>query len=155
MASSSSIGLSDGRAVAAKTGTTQSIKYTGQNKDAWTVGYTPSLSTAVWIGTDVSDAIKDASGRPIFGRMVPGSIWKEYMSNALRGTPTEPFSAFTPIGTAPSVSDNDDEDSDSSDSDSSDSSDKDKKDKDKDKKDKDKSDSNSDSNSSGDSDSGG
>ena len=25
---------------------------TGENKDAWMVGYTPSLSTAVWVGTE-------------------------------------------------------------------------------------------------------
>ena len=36
---------------------------TGQNKDAWTVGYTPSLSTAVWVGTDDSDPIKNSTGQ--------------------------------------------------------------------------------------------
>jgi membrane peptidoglycan carboxypeptidase len=151
VASNSNIQLADARTVAVKTGTVQLPGTKDQNKDAWTVGYTPSLSTAVWIGTDASDAIKDAAGRPIFGRMVPGSIWKEYMSSALRGTRPEAFSAFSPIGTPPSVagSSDDDEDSDSSDSDSSDD-DKDKKDKDKDNNKDDKSD-----NDSGDSDSGG
>ncbi len=151
VASSSNIQLADARTVAVKTGTVQLPNTKDQNKDAWTVGYTPSLSTAVWIGTDASDAIKDVSGKPIFGRMVPGSIWKEYMSSALRGTRPEAFSAFSPIGTPPSVADSSDdgEDSDSSDSDSSDD-DKDKKDKDKDNNKDDKSDSDS-----GDSDSGG
>ena len=42
--------LAGGRASAAKTGTTQ-LGDTTSNKDAWMVGYTPSLSTAVWVGT--------------------------------------------------------------------------------------------------------
>ena len=42
--------LAGGRASAAKTGTTQ-LGDTKDDKDAWMVGYTPSLSTAVWVGT--------------------------------------------------------------------------------------------------------
>ena len=42
--------LSGGRPSAAKTGTVQ-LGDTTANKDAWMVGYTPSLSTAVWVGT--------------------------------------------------------------------------------------------------------
>ncbi len=103
VASSSRIPLSDGRPVAAKTGTVQS-SVEGQNNDAWTVGYTPSVSTAVWMGTDDNSPIKNASGRPIYGRMLPGSIWQSYMNAALTGTPPEQFSRFTPLG-APPVSD--------------------------------------------------
>jgi len=134
VAGSSNIGLADGRTVAVKTGTVQLPGTRDQNKDAWTVGYTPSISTAVWIGSDASDSIRDAGGKPIFGRMVPGSIWKEYMSSALRGTPTEAFSTFVPLGTPPSAENSGDDDSDS------DSEDKDKKDKDKEKDDKKKDD---------------
>jgi membrane peptidoglycan carboxypeptidase len=103
VASSSRIGLGN-RPVAAKTGTVQS-SVEGQNNDAWTVGYTPSVSTAVWVGTDDNTPIKNAQGRPIYGRMLPGSIWQEYMTSALRGTTTEQFSKFTPLGQGP-VSDN-------------------------------------------------
>ena len=99
VASSSRIGLG-ARPVAAKTGTVQS-SVEGQNNDAWTVGYTPSVSTAVWVGTDDNSPIKNSAGRPIYGRMLPGSIWQEYMTAALRGTPTEQFSKFTPLGQAP------------------------------------------------------
>ena len=42
--------LAGGRASAAKTGTNQ-LGDTGANRDAWMVGFTPSLSTAVWVGT--------------------------------------------------------------------------------------------------------
>ncbi|HEX4360001.1 MAG TPA: transglycosylase domain-containing protein, partial [Pseudonocardia sp.] len=69
VASSSLIPLSGGRQVAAKTGTVQS-RIEGQNNDAWTVGYTPSVSTAVWVGTDDNSPIKTSGGSPIYGRMV-------------------------------------------------------------------------------------
>jgi membrane peptidoglycan carboxypeptidase len=100
VASSSRIALADGRPVAAKTGTVQS-SVAGQNNDAWTVGYTPSLATAVWVGTDDNSPIKNSAGRPIYGRMLPGSIWQQYMSAALRGTPKEQFSKFVPLGQPP------------------------------------------------------
>ncbi len=101
VASSSNIGLS-GRPVAAKTGTVQSsIK--GQNNDAWTVGFTPSVSTAVWVGTDDNSPIKNSSGRPIFGRMLPGSIWQSFMNDVLDGTDVEQFSGFQAIGQAPTA----------------------------------------------------
>ncbi|MCE0765916.1 penicillin-binding protein [Pseudonocardia kujensis] len=100
VASSSRIGLRDGRPVAAKTGTVQS-SVEGQNNDAWTVGYTPQIATAVWVGTDDNSPIKNSAGRPIYGRMLPGSIWQQFMSDALRGTDVEPWSKFTPIGQAP------------------------------------------------------
>ncbi len=47
---SRSHGLAGGRPSASKTGTAQ-LGDTGKNKDAWMVGYTPQLSTAVWVGT--------------------------------------------------------------------------------------------------------
>jgi membrane peptidoglycan carboxypeptidase len=98
VASSSRIGLADGRVVAAKTGTTQSTRVPGQNNDAWTIGYTPSYSTAVWVGTDDNSPIKTAAGRPVYGRMLPGSMWQAFMTGALRGKPKEPFSKLVPLG---------------------------------------------------------
>src|SRR5262249_60060833 len=41
--------LADGRASAAKTGTAQRGS-TGENANTWTVGFTPAISTAVWVG---------------------------------------------------------------------------------------------------------
>jgi membrane peptidoglycan carboxypeptidase len=139
VAESSGITLDGGRTVAVKTGTVQLPGTRDQNKDAWTVGFTPSMSTAVWVGSDASDPIRDANNKAIFGRMVPGQIWQDYMNRSLRGTPTEAFAPFTPLGTPPSADNSDDgDDSDSSDEDSDDKDkdDKDKKDDDKDKKDK-------------------
>jgi membrane peptidoglycan carboxypeptidase len=121
VASGSLIPLSGGRPVAAKTGTTQS-RIEGQNNDAWTVGYTPSIVTAVWVGTDNNSPIKTSGGSPIYGRMVPGSIWQQFMNAALRNTPPEQFSKFVPLGAAPrsSSGDSQDSDSDNSDDDNSD-----------------------------------
>ncbi|MBW0137608.1 penicillin-binding protein [Pseudonocardia abyssalis] len=103
VAESSRIGLSGGREVAGKTGTQQHPTLDRQNKDAWMVGYTPSLATAVWLGTDGSKPIQTAGGSPIYGRMIPGSIWQSYMNAALRGTPNEEFSPFVALGAPPYV----------------------------------------------------
>lgn len=94
------IGPADGRPVAGKTGTVQAAQ-DGQNKDAWMVGYTPSLSTAVWVGSDFSEPIENAQGRPIYGSGVPGSIWQSFMTSALAGTEREEFSEFVPLGRPP------------------------------------------------------
>ena len=56
----------DGRR-AAKTGTTQ-LGDTDANKDAWMVGFTPSLSTAVWVGTANGDKpLENKWGSPVCG----------------------------------------------------------------------------------------
>jgi membrane peptidoglycan carboxypeptidase len=117
---SGQIAVAGGRPQAGKTGTVQHPTLTNQNKDAWMVGYTPSVSTAVWVGTDESDPIKNSAGRPVFGRMLPGSIWQNYMNAALRGVPAEPFSRFVPLGTPPGTNNEDDEDDDDGDSDDED-----------------------------------
>ena len=116
VATSSRIALADGRPVASKTGTVQS-RIEGQNNDAWMVGYTPSISTAVWVGTDDNSPIKNSAGRPIYGRMVPGTIWQQFMTAALRGKPKEQFARFVPLGEPPSDDASASEDADSEDGD--------------------------------------
>jgi membrane peptidoglycan carboxypeptidase len=96
VASDSRIPLDDGREVAAKTGTHQ-LGDTGENSAAWTVGYTPSISSAVWVGDPANSAIKDENGNDIFGRGVPGAIWQQFMDSYLAGTPKETFPPFKPI----------------------------------------------------------
>ena len=94
--------LAGGRPSAAKTGTVQ-LGDTGAtkeaNKDAWMVGYTPSLSTAVWVGT-VPDNVPlvTASGAEVYGSGLPSDIWKSTMDNALKGTSNESFPKPTEIG---------------------------------------------------------
>ncbi|WJJ11824.1 transglycosylase domain-containing protein [Prescottella equi] len=88
-------GLAGGRASAAKTGTTQ-LGDTGENKDAWMVGFTPSLSTAVWVGTADGKAIETSWGGAIYGSGLPSDIWKETMDGALNGTSNEQFQNTQP-----------------------------------------------------------
>jgi membrane peptidoglycan carboxypeptidase len=82
--------LDDGRQVASKTGT-QGLD-AENNSDAWMVGYTPSISTAVWMGNDdPNEPIINANGRIIYGSGLPGAIWQEFMNKVLAGTPKEPL----------------------------------------------------------------
>ncbi|WP_263479388.1 transglycosylase domain-containing protein [Corynebacterium poyangense] len=88
--------LAGGRPSAAKTGTTQ-LGDTGQNKDAWMIGATPQLSTAVWVGTEDGSPITTAWGGPIYGAGLPATIWKSTMDNALQNEDIEYFSEAQPI----------------------------------------------------------
>ena len=73
------------RPVAGKTGTTENYG------DAWFVGYTPQLVTAVWVGYKTAapdgDRVQRRSGRR---RDVPALIWKTFTEAALRMRGDEP-----------------------------------------------------------------
>lgn len=92
--------LKGGRPSAVKTGTTQ-LGEGGDangNKDAWMIGFTPSLSTAVWVGTaEGKTRLRNASGVDVYGSGLPGDIWKATMDGALSGTPIEQFPKPEPI----------------------------------------------------------
>lgn len=91
-------GLAGGRPSAAKTGTNQ-LGDTGENRDAWMVGFTPSLSTAVWVGTtDGTKPLINESGGSVYGSGLPGQIWKSTMDEALDGTDNETFPKPEEIG---------------------------------------------------------
>jgi penicillin-binding protein 1A len=66
---------------AGKTGTTSN--YT----DAWFVGYTPQLSTAVWVGyPNATTSMTDVNGLgPGFGGTLAAPIWRDYMQPASDG----------------------------------------------------------------------
>ena len=102
VAGTSRIAPSGVPAVAAKTGTVQLDGSVSQNKDTWTVGYTPALSTAVWVGSDFSDPVKTRSGSAAYGRTLAGPIWQSFMSGALKGARSgdEQFSPCVPLGKA-------------------------------------------------------
>jgi membrane peptidoglycan carboxypeptidase len=72
-----------GRPAAGKTGTTSS------ERDIWFVGYTPQLSTAVWIGND--------DNRPLSGGATGGTIvapiWRDFMLQALKNEPVQYFTS--------------------------------------------------------------
>jgi peptidoglycan glycosyltransferase len=88
--------LAGGRESATKTGTAQ-LGDTDENKDAWMVGYTPSLSTAVWVGSIDNSALRNGSGGMIYGSGLPSDIWKDTMDGALQGTTNEAFPKPAPI----------------------------------------------------------
>lgn len=88
--------LAGGRQSAAKTGTVQ-LGETGENKDAWMVGYTPSLSTAVWVGTERGLPLRNTYGGAIYGSGLPSDIWKDTMDGALAGSAVEQFPTPAPV----------------------------------------------------------
>jgi len=71
--------LAGGRPAAGKTGTTENYG------DAWFVGYTPQLVTAVWVGypNDVRSMSYQFHGKPVAGGTFPALIWKSFMERAL------------------------------------------------------------------------
>lgn len=87
--------LAGGRPSASKTGTVQ-LGSTGRNRDAWMVGYTPSLSTATWVGTDKGVPLV-YQGADVWGATVPSTIWKATMDAGLEGTTIEQFPTPQPI----------------------------------------------------------
>jgi membrane peptidoglycan carboxypeptidase len=69
------------RPVAAKTGTTNDYR------DAWLMGYTPSLAAGVWAGNNDNTAMNRGAG----GSSVAGPIWNGFMRRALEEEPIEYF----------------------------------------------------------------
>ncbi|MET7468976.1 transglycosylase domain-containing protein [Micromonospora sp. NPDC005222] len=91
--------LDDGRKVAEKTGTWELGNGTADNGDAWMIGYTPQLATAVWIGNKgARKAIKDDQGKSITGSRMPGAIFQRFMNDALKGQDKEDFPPPANIG---------------------------------------------------------
>jgi len=85
-------GLSDGRPVAGKTGSTDN------SQQSWFVGFTPQLTTAVWVGTPYSPhSMSNLQlgntfyGGPIFGASVAAPTWKLIMDRATAGLPPLDF----------------------------------------------------------------
>ncbi len=74
------------RPAAAKTGTTNDFR------DNWTVGYTPQLVTAVWVGNNDHSPMVNIDG--ITGA---APIWHDFMEAALGNTPPTEFSVPTGV----------------------------------------------------------
>jgi penicillin-binding protein 1A len=79
---------------AGKTGTTD------EHSDGWFVGYTPNLSTAVWVGypNAAIHMFSEYHGGPVAGGTYPAEIWHDYMASAKKGcgafpAPKEAFQA--------------------------------------------------------------
>ena len=81
-----------GRPAAGKTGTSQ------RNVAAWFVGYTPQLSTAVWIGhSDGQRTVRLRSWGAVEGGELPARTWGRYMSAALEDEPELEFPEPGPL----------------------------------------------------------
>jgi penicillin-binding protein 1A len=80
-----------GREVAGKTGTTENYG------DAWFVGFTPDVVTAVWVGYPdrLVPMLSQYHGHAVSGGTCPALIWKAYMQKALAAL-KEPVEDFTP-----------------------------------------------------------
>ena len=85
-------GLGD-RPAAGKTGTTQ------DDEDALFVGYTPNLSTAVWLGyRNHAAPLHNIKGvRAVTGGTIPAAAWQRYMKRAHEGLEVVHFNEPAPI----------------------------------------------------------
>lgn len=76
------------RTLAAKTGTTN------DSKDAWVLGYTPSLVTGAWVGNnDNTPMEKQAAG------WIVAPLWHSFVAEALKDRPVESFTKPEPTST--------------------------------------------------------
>jgi penicillin-binding protein 1A len=72
-----------GRPLGGKTGTTDAFT------DAWFIGFTPSLTAAVWVGFDEKKTLGDKQT----GAEAALPIWIEFMKEILKDKPVEAFSS--------------------------------------------------------------
>src|ERR1700682_6092096 len=77
-----------GRPAAGKTGTTQD--YT----DAWFIGFTPQITSGVWVGFDDKQI---SLGKKETGARAALPIWLEFMQGALTGMPPLGFANVVPL----------------------------------------------------------
>jgi penicillin-binding protein 1A len=68
-----------------KTGTTN------KTRDAWFIGFTPSLVTGAWVGMDDERSL----GPKETGSQAAAPIFIAYMKEALKGAPVEQFPGLT------------------------------------------------------------
>jgi penicillin-binding protein 1A len=92
-------GANINRPAAGKTGT-------GENfTNAWFVGFTPTLSTAVWMGKSTGEdpskpeySLRGVRGLSrVYGGTIPAATWRAFMTVALKDVPVTDFSQPAPI----------------------------------------------------------
>jgi len=86
-------GAKFGQPAAGKTGTTENYR------DAWFVGFTCKLTTAVWVGYPDGTFMKSVHGMSVTGGSFPSTIWRKYMTVATKGLSSCPFPYPTDDGT--------------------------------------------------------
>ncbi len=81
-----------GRVAAGKTGTTT------DSKDAWFVGYTCTLTAAVWMGHEQPQAMEEFKGEEVSGGTWPARIWHDFMDEATEDDETDCEFPATDVG---------------------------------------------------------
>jgi penicillin-binding protein 1A len=79
------------RVAAGKTGTTENYG------DAWFVGYTPQLATAVWVGypNALKPMLSQYHGQAVAGGTFPAEIWRTFTKLALADTVPDSFPPYS------------------------------------------------------------
>ena len=93
--------LPQGRPAAGKTGTTEVEG--GANTDVWFIGFTPQISTAVWIGNPAANT--NMRGGKVQGGATAARVWRAFMAPYLDGAPVVDFPSPNRIPRARSVPD--------------------------------------------------
>ena len=89
--------LAGGRQSANKTGTVEYPNEYG-TKDAWMIGSTPQLATAVWVGTTDNSRLVNSWGASVYGAGIPATIWRTAMNGALVNADFEQFTIPVNVG---------------------------------------------------------
>jgi penicillin-binding protein 1A len=82
-----------GRPAAGKTGTAQEFR------DAWFIGYTPTLVASVWIGNKAKPTpLRNVKGlERVTGGSIPAQTWKLFMDEAIKDVPPTDFAVPLPL----------------------------------------------------------
>ena len=80
----------EGRQVAAKTGTSGSDRFSV--RDGWTIGYTPEVVAAVWVGNTDNQPVGEGQN----GYRMASPIWHSFMSQYLAAR--QPMAFIRPVG---------------------------------------------------------
>jgi membrane peptidoglycan carboxypeptidase len=89
-----------GRPAAGKTGTATGPQGGNENFNAWFIGFTPQLSTAVWYGNADRKKPVTTGGAALYGGDLPALTWQQMMNGALQGKPVESFPPPAHVGHA-------------------------------------------------------
>src|SRR4051794_16159865 len=89
-----------GRPAAGKTGTATGPNGGNENFNAWFIGFTPQMSTAVWYGNANRKKPVTTGGAPLYGGAPPAATWQQMMDGALQGKSVESFPPPAHVGHA-------------------------------------------------------
>ena len=89
-----------GRPAGGKTGTATGPNGGNENFNAWFIGFTPQMSTAVWYGNANRKKPVTTGGAALYGGDLPAATWQQMMNGALLNKPVESFPPPAHVGHA-------------------------------------------------------